>query len=301
MVLKDNLRIVAIFTGLAITASGCSGDQAPADAYGQFEVDEVQVSAQAQGELVDLDVSEGRRISKGDLVGRVESDQLLLQRDEVIARQQQVRARMDELQAEKAVLREELEVARVDLKRIKSLRQKGAATQKQLDDIEGRIRVLKKQISSTESRRGSIQAELKSLEAREAQLTDQINKADIINPINGRVLNKLVESNEVVRWGEPVYTIANLDTMILRAYVSGAQLAGVKLGDKVKVRYDRSASSMKTLDGRVRWVAEEAEFTPQMIQTRDERVTQVYAFEVSVPNPEGEIKIGMPGEVDLPE
>ena len=296
MVLSRNFPLIALIL-LAVGAAGCSNGNDQANAYGQFEADEVTISAQAQGELERFTPVEGEMLDAQAVVGRVGTTQQVLQRDEIRARKDRVLASLEELEAEKAVLREEIDVAERDLKRFKSLMEKEAATQKQVDDVEGKIRVLKKRLSAIDTKKATIRAEIRSLEAQEARLNDQIAKASVTNPFSGRVLNTLAEQNEVVRYGQPLYTLADMDTLTLRVYISGAQLSSVSVGDEVTVRIDETRNRLRTMQGRVSWVANEAEFTPQMIQTREKRVAQVYAMKVRVPNPDGTLKIGMPGEV----
>lgn len=173
----------------------------------------------------------------------------------------------------------------------------GAATEKQLDDAQARVQTLKEKIEALQSKKQAIRAKIDSVKARIAQVSERIKNAMIINPVNGTVLTSFVETHEVVRRGQPLYRIANLDTLILQVYVSGAQLPQVKLGEEVKVLVDKNAEEYYKLQGTVTWIANKAEFTPQQIQTKEERVTQVYAVEVRVPNPKGILKIGMPGEV----
>jgi HlyD family secretion protein len=179
------------------------------------------------------------------------------------------------------------------------MRKDNAATEQQLDDAEGNVQTMKKQIQSLETQKKSVRAEIKSIDARFNQIEQQIDDAHVINPVNGTVLTTFVEPHELVGQGQPLYQIANLDTLELRAYVSGAQLPSITLGQSVEVLVDKNAEENQQLNGKISWIASDAEFTPKMIQTKEERVTQVYAVKVKVPNPDGIIKIGMPGEVNF--
>jgi HlyD family secretion protein len=140
---------------------------------------------------------------------------------------------------------------------------------------------------------------MKSIEARLNQIEQQLDDAHVVNPVNGTVLTTYVEPHELVGQGQPLYQIANLDTLELRAYVSGAQLPSIALGQSVEVLVDENAEENQRLSGKISWIASQAEFTPKMIQTKEERVTQVYALKIKVPNPDGILKIGMPGEVNF--
>jgi len=288
-----------VLISLVLLVGACNMNNDKSDAYGQFEATEVMVSAEGNGKLLNFKIEEGQKLTKKENVGVIDTTQLVLRRDQIEAQMQSARSKLTNVKAEAAVIREQKDVAMTDLKRIKAMYKDQAATQKQLDDAEGNIRVLNRRIQATETQRNSILAEINALKAQKAQVVDQVGKAEIINPVNGRVLTKYVEPSELVHNGSVLYKIANLDTLELRAYVSGAQLPKVKLGQKVNVLIDKNAEENESFPGRVSWVSDEAEFTPKMIQTKEERVTQVYAVKIRVPN-DGTIKIGMPGEVNFP-
>ena len=210
-----------------------------------------------------------------------------------------IQSKIENINAQVEVQKSELETALNDLKRVEALKKDGAATQKQLDDARARVRTIRKQIDALQTQKKSVRAEINATSAQMAQLNDQLRDAKIMNPVKGTVLTTFVEPHELVQKGQPLYRIANLDTLELRVYISGAQLPSVKLGQEVEVLIDKNAEENQSMRGRVSWIASEAEFTPKMIQTKEERVTQVYAMKVKVPNPEGIIKIGMPGEVNF--
>jgi HlyD family secretion protein len=186
-------------------------------------------------------------------------------------------------------------VAERELERLQRLVADGAATEKQVDDLSGQIEVLDQQMASVRTANAPVFAELDVLSAQIAQVEDQVARARVTNPIPGVVLNTFVQESETTGPGRPLYAIARLDTLELRAYVSGAQLSEVRLGGRVTVIVDDPAGA--TREGRVSWVSSQAEFTPKLIQTREERVSLVYAFKVRVPNLNGALKIGMPAEV----
>ncbi len=203
------------------------------------------------------------------------------------------------MEAETEVVRERLATARGDLRRMEALAADSAVAQRELDDVRGRVRALEKEIGALQSRKAAVRAEMGPLRVRIRQMEDRLEKARIVNPVNGRVLNRLADRHELVGEGQPLYEIADLDTLQLRVYVSGAQLPQVTLGQNVEVLVDEDDGELRTLSGVVSWIASESEFTPQMIQTREERVSQVYAVKVRVANPGGRLKIGMPGEVNF--
>lgn len=292
------LMAVIVFSVVQIVISGCS-DNGKSDAYGQFEATETTISTEASGKLLRFTVEEGSDLEADQQVGLVDTTKLVLQRDELQARLESIRSRIENINAQVEVQKSELETAQNDLSRIQALKKDGAATQKQLDDAEARVRTILKQINALQTQKQSVRAEINATQAQIAQLEDQIDDAKLINPVNGTVLTTFVEPYEIVQKGQPLYQIANLDTLELRIYVSGAQLPSVKLGQDVEVLVDKNAEENRTTTGRISWIASQAEFTPKMIQTKEERVTQVYAVKVKVPNPDGILKIGMPGEVNF--
>ena len=283
---------------LLLVLTGCSPD-ARSDAYGQFEATEVTVSAETGGKLLRFSVREGQRIEAGRQVGIVDTTQLHLKKQELAAGLEAALSRIDNIEAEISVVEEELALGQTDLNRIQSLAEEGAATRKQLDDARGRVNILQKRINALQTQKRSVRAEIRSIQVRITQVEDQLDKAVIVNPIPGTVLTTFAEPNELVGQGSPLYEIASLDTLILRVFVSGAQLPNVGLGREVSVLVDRNAVENRQLSGIVSWIASESEFTPKMIQTKEERVNQVYAVKVRVPNPEGMLKIGMPGEINF--
>ncbi|WP_421775019.1 HlyD family secretion protein [Gracilimonas sp.] len=295
---KKTYTSLISMTALLFLALGCSQEQI-SDAYGQFEADEVTVSAESSGILKSFTVQEGMTMGKGEKAGQVDSTRLALQKAELLASVAAIQTNISKLDAQADVYREQLNTAQKDLQRFTNLKQNNAATQQQIDQAQGQVNVLKKQINSVEVQKQSVYAELQTMKARIAQVKNQIEKTMIINPFSGTVLSSFVEPGELVSTGKPLYEIANLEEMILKVYVSGAQFPNVILGEQTEVIIDKNAEENESLSGVVRWIASEAEFTPRMIQTKEERVTQVYAVEIAVHNPDGKLKIGMPGEVNF--
>ena len=283
---------------LALIVSACNGSQ-KSDAYGQFEATETRISSEASGKLMTFIAREGMQLEAGKQVGLVDTARLVLQREELQARLESISSKIENTNAQVEVQKSELDRAQNDLNRIESLIKDKAATQQQLDDARARVRTIRRQIDALQTQKLSVRAEVSATEAQLAQLEDQIADARITNPVDGRVLTTFVEPHELVQRGQPLYEIANLDTLELRVYISGAQLPSVKLGQDVEVMVDKNDEENQQLSGKVSWIASEAEFTPKMIQTKEERVTQVYAVKVKVPNPNGILKIGMPGEVNF--
>lgn len=295
---NEGIYLAAVMLAGALIFPGCSSNK-KSDAYGQFEATETTISSEVGGKLLQFQVDEGYQFEAGQQVGLVDTTRLVLQQEELKSQLESIRARITNIEAEVAVQEENLHTAQNDLSRVESLKKDGAATQKELDDARARIRTIQKQIEALQTQKGSVRAEIKATQVRIRQISDQLEDTRIVNPVSGTVLTSYAEPYEVVQMGQPLYRIANLDTLLLRVYVSGAQLPEVKLGMEVSVLVDKNAEENQQLSGSVSWIASEAEFTPKMIQTKEERVTQVYAVEVRVPNPDGILKIGMPGEVNF--
>ena len=294
MVLRKN----ALWLLALIVAAGCA-DENKSDAYGQFETDEVMISSEVPGKLLRFEVKEGMRLNAGEVVAQIDTIGLHLKKTEVLASISSVKSKLATLDAQAKVYQTQRETANKNLNRIKNLVQGNAATNQQLDDVEGNINTLNAQIEAVKVQRQSVYAEIETMETRIAQINDQIERATVINPIDGMVITSYVEPNELVRQGAPLYQIANLEELELRVFISGAQLPNVRLGEEVDVLIDKDADSNQSLTGTVNWISSEAEFTPRMIQTKEERVTQVYAVKIRVPNSDGTLKIGMPGEVNF--
>ncbi|MEI6652129.1 MAG: HlyD family efflux transporter periplasmic adaptor subunit [Chlorobiaceae bacterium] len=266
------------------------------DGYGNFEATEIIVSSEANGKLELLDVEEGRRMAAGSMVAVVDTTQLHLVRSQLQAERESLVAKRPSLGARIGVLLEERRNIKRDDDRYRRLVKEGAVPSKQLEDIENRLSVIDKQIGSLETENPGIAGEISAKEARIAQLNDQIKKSVVRNPVDGVVLTRYAERGELTSYGKALYKIAGLQTMFLRVYLSGAQVPQVKIGEEVEVLIDGS----KSRKGRITWISAKAEFTPKIIQTREDRVSMVYAVKVQVNNQDGRLKIGMPGEVRLP-
>lgn len=283
--------------GLLLMA-GCSGRNNTSDAYGNFEVEDFIISAEASGKLVLFNAEEGKTVNENQLIGIIDTTSLILQRKQLTAQAQAIASRIDNIEAQIQVQEQQKKNLMVDKKRIENLLKDGAATQKQLDDINGAIDLVDSQIASTKTQYTSVKTELKVIETQVAQVEESIAKCHIYNPVKGIILEKFTERNEVITFGRPLYKVADMNEMILRIYVSGAQLPNIRIGQEVEVQIDADEKTNRSLSGQVSWISETAEFTPKIIQTKEERVNMVYAVKVRVKN-DGSLKIGMPGEVNF--
>jgi HlyD family secretion protein len=291
---KFNLLFAIIIT---FFVSSCSDNENKSDAYGNFEAVETIVSAEANGKLLDFDIEEGQVIEKDAIVGKIDTDQLSLKISQLEAQKNATKTKFKNVFSQISVLQEQKKVNLTEKQRIEKLLKDDAATTKQLDDINGSIDVLNKQVASVEVQNSTTIQEINGIDAQVRQIQDQINKSSVINPIKGTVLTKLAEKSEIVNYGKPLYKIADLTLMDLRVYVSETQLHKISIGQKVKVLIDKDRNSNQEFEGTIQWISSKAEFTPKIIQTKEERVNLVYAVKVRVNNSNGNLKLGMPGEI----
>ena len=287
---------ILILLGIFAIFQSCKSDNAKADAYGNFEAIETIISAEANGKLLEFKINEGEQITADSYVGQIDTIQLHYQRIQLNSKKAAIQTGFRSVVSQIDVIEEQLATLEKEKLRVQKLIDGKAATQKQMDDIVGQMNVLKKQMETVKSQNASLFAEIDVISASIEQLDDQISRARITNPILGTVLEKYAEQFEIVFSGKPLYKIANLSELILRAYVSGDQLDDIKIGQKVKVEIDKDTKENHTYEGIITWISSESEFTPKVIQTKEERVNMVYAVKIKVVN-DGKIKIGMPGEV----
>lgn len=285
-----------IFIIVAFLMAGCAQRENVADAYGSFEADEVTAPALASGQILSLNLNEGDRLEQGKQVGLIDTFALYLNKRSLQANYQALLARKPGIHSQAAVLIEQRNNTKRELARFEKLATEGAATQKQVDDLRDRVRVLERQIDNVLTQNDPLRSELEALDAQIEQINRRIEDSRIVAPITGITLVKLAEAKEWAHVGSPIFRIANLDTLTLKAYISGSQLDDIRIGQKARVRIDSDRKAYHDYEGMVTWISGAAEFTPKMIQTKEERADLVYAVKIVVPNPDGRIKIGMPGE-----
>ena len=276
--------------------SACNGNDDKADAYGNFEAIETLISAQANGEILKFDVEKGMQLKAGQQVALIDTAVLSAKLRQLLAVKEEITANSKDILSQIKVLDEQKNVLLIEKKRIENLIADSAATQKQYDDVNGKIKVIDRQIESVKVKNSAILSKFNQVNAQIDELKINLDKCKIINPVNGTVLEKYAEVHELAMPGKVLYKIADLSTMELKVYVSGAQLPHIKIGQKAKVYIDKNEEENTELEGTVSWISSTAEFTPKIIQTKEERVKLVYAVKLSVKN-DGSLKIGMPGEV----
>jgi HlyD family secretion protein len=302
MLLKDNkylqMKKYNYILGLSIITVilfSCGDSNGKADGYGNFEATEITIAAENSGKLMQFNVNEGDVLQKNTFIGYIDTIPLALKREQLQVSKAVISSKSKGVLSQINVLNAKLKTANTNKTRIENLIKDNAGTQKQLDDVQGEIDVAKQQIRSIEIQNAPVVNELKSIDVQLKQVDDLIQKSKIINPVNGTVLTKYAEPNEISTFGKPLYKIANLSTMQLRVYISETQLANLKIGQKVTIKID-DTDTMKSFSGTISWIASEAEFTPKIIQTKEERVALVYAVKIDVLN-DGSLKLGMPAEM----
>ena len=273
----------------------CNKNNDKADGYGNFEATEVTISAEANGKIEYLKLEEGDILEPNSQVGLIDTTQLHFNKQQLIASKSTVYSKSENVLSQIKVLQEQLKTTQIEKKRIQNMFAENAATKRQVDEIDGKVSVIQEQIKSVQTQNAPIINEVKSIDVQIEKINDQIQKSKIFNPIKGTVLAKYSEPNEVTAFGKPLYKIADISELTLRVYISETQLASIKVGQNVTVKIDSDAA-MKSLPGTISWIASSAEFTPKVVQTKEERVNLVYAVKVNVKN-DGSLKIGMPAEM----
>ncbi len=280
-----------------ITLSSCNDNIQKADAYGNFEATEVTISSESNGKIIQLDLTEGESISKGKVIAQIDTIILQLKKEQLEVAKSVIYTKSKGVLSQINVLKAQKSTANINKTRVKNLIADKVGTQKQLDDINGQISVINRQIRSVEVQNSGVVNEVKKLDAQIKEIEHQITKSKVINPVDGTVLVKYVEPYEITGFGRPLYKIADMKQMFFKGYVSEPQMANLKIGQEVTLKID-VPNGMKDYKGSVSWIASQAEFTPKIIQTKEERVNLVYAIKVSVEN-DGSLKIGMPAEMWL--
>ncbi len=282
--------------------SACGNGTPKYDATGTFETTEVLVSAEASGKLLYFNIEEGTVLKAGQEVGVVDTVQLYLKKLQLEANIKSVEEQRPDILKQVAATKEQITAAERERNRVANLLKVGAASQKQLDDADDQLEVLRKQLvaqnSTLSNSHQSLTWQSSSVGIQVAQVEDQLKKCYITSPITGTVLAKYAEAGELTAVGTPLFKIADTQQMYLRAYITSEQLSQVKLGQKVTVFSDYGTDEHKQYPGVITWISDTSEFTPKTILTKNERANLVYAVKIAVKN-EGYLKIGMYGGVEF--
>lgn len=298
--MNGKVRFLMLLAACIVLPASCRDNGGGNDASGTFEAEEVLVSAEASGRILALDVSEGEAVEAGGEYGLIDTVQLYLQKKQLEAGVNAALSRKRNVETQTAYIREQISVNCREADRVRRLIEADAANTKQLDDIESSIALLETQLKATEAdilqNNAVADAETLSYTAQIAQADESLRRCRIVSPVGGTVLVKYAEAGEFTSAGKPLFKIADLENMTLRAYITASQLNDIKLGQKVRVYADSGEDGVREYEGTVSWISGKSEFTPKTIQTRDERANLVYAIKVSFVN-DGYVKIGMYGDI----
>lgn len=294
------MKYFSLCASLLLLFSACSSHHKNYDASGMFEATEVIVSAEVSGKILSLNITEGQTVDPSEILGLLDTTQLYLQKVQLLQSKKQVGARKQDVSMQLASLEEQLAYQQREKMRIEKLIAAKAGNAKQLDDINAQILIIQKQIAATkdnlEKNNQGVSDNTGLVEAQIAAINDQLSKAYIKSPIAGTILVKYAETGEVTAMGRPLFKVADLENIFLRAYITSAQLTQIQLDKSVKIYADFGEKERREYNGIITWISSEAEFTPKTIQTKDERANLVYAIKILVKN-DGYLKIGMYGEV----
>ena len=280
----------------AVLLAGCKNKAEKADAFGNFEATEVIISAETNGRILQFGLQEGVMVDRGTTLALIDTTVLNLQKAEITAGMESVTSRVSSINAQNDILNQQIENLNVNISRIEKMLREDAATQKQYDDLTGQVAVLQKQIIANNTQKTSVAADLTVYKSKEATVNEQIKRCVVKSPLKGTIIEKYPEAGEITVAGKPLVKIADLSVIKLKVFVSGAQIGKIKTGQTCKVRIDNGEKKFSSFTGTIGYISEKAEFTPKIIQTKEERVVLVYAVNIDVIN-DGSLKSGMPGEV----
>lgn len=276
----------------------CSDNNNKSDAYGNFEATEILVSSEISGKILKFEVKEGDFIKKDEPVCYIDDYQLKLKKKELEAQKDVLKSKIVNINSQIEIIEEQKRILLNDKIRFNKMLDEAAATQKQVDDIVGQIKVFERQIENVSTQKQSVVSEMKLIDVKIAQIDDQIQRCVIKNPCEGTVITKFSETGEICGPNKPLYKLADLGNIYLRAYISEKQLSTVRLGQETEIIVDDENAQTRSYSGKIIFISDKSEFTPKTIQTKEERVKLVYSVKVSIQN-DGYIRIGMPAELKL--
>ncbi len=288
---------IVLWTALSFILAACSNEKGSGLMYdGRLDTDIIQVSAKIAGTIDSLLVEEGDVVRKNQLLAKIETDRIEAQLKLEDAQLSELQASTQALQAQAEQVKAQLRLAEKTLAKTQKMLKEGAATVQKRDELSTQVEVLRAKMQAIRAQQATLTARKKQLQAKRELTRLNLRDARLLSPIDGLVINKFKNLKEVVQPGVTVLDVADLSTMEAVIYVPLVELDKVKIGQKAALHID---ASDRTFEGRVKWIASEAEFTPKTILTRETRETLVYAVKLTVPNPEGILKIGMPVEVEF--
>jgi len=261
--------IVIVAAGLAaylFFRSAHDGSAKTIHVSGNIEATEVRLSFQVPGKITELLVDEGYAVSKGQIVARLDKNELTQAKDNAQAALEKAQTSRDWL--------------KVEYDRAENLLKTGNMTPQQRDAAKSNFEVAE----------GELKLRAASLEIARINL----GYADLNSPVDSYVLTKSAEAGEVVQPGSTVFTVADLNDIWLTAYIIETDLGKIKLNQPATLKTDTFPN--KQYQGRISFISAQAEFTPKQIQTPEERVKLVYRIKIAVTNTNQELKPGMPAD-----
>lgn len=312
--MKQFFQFIALAMPLIISLPSCNSTTENV-AMGAFEATEIVVSAEQMGQLKEFNIMDGDTLAPNQILGYIDTVQLNLKKKQLFAQIKALNSRLPDIATQTGHYNQQIDVINTKLAYLKSERQRlanmvaaDAATTKQLDEMDEQIKEANKQISVIKEQKNAQVSALQTasrglkndplpLMVQVEQIDDQISKSIIRSPIKGRVLTKIAEPSEFVAPGKPLFTCADTRQLIFRAYMDGTQLNNIKVGQSLPIQIDIDSKNKDSVQGKVIWISNQAEFTPKTIKTQDERTNQVFAVKLAVNNPDERLRIGMYGEV----
>ncbi len=289
------------FAAMSLLLTAC-GNTPDYDATGIFEATTVTVSAETSGKILSADIAEGDTVMSGETIAVIDTTILVLQQKQLDSQRLSAESSSPDIAAQAASLRTQIAHQRNECDRLNRLIADGATTRKQVDDAQAHLTMLEGQLSALLStlgkNRSSISDNAGAILYQARQIEEQIAKSTVTSPLTGTVLTKYAEPGEFATPGRPLCRIADLGNIYLRAYFTASQLADIRLGQEVTVIADFGGDEQYDYPGTITWIAQESEFTPKSIQTKDSRANLVYAVKIAVKN-DGRLKLGQYGEVRL--
>jgi HlyD family secretion protein len=293
------MRLTDLIAGAVLLASlpaGCSHNEKAISGSGFIEADEILISSEATGRVVERYFDEGTMVGRGHILLAVDPTRIALGLESAQASLAAAEANLKLTRVQLSQAEEAETFAESEFQRAADLLKSGTANQREYDRARFEYHSAQKTRQAAEARIAAVEAELDKIRAETARLQRELDDTTPQAPITGTVLEKYVDAGELLSPGRPIATIAGLDTVSVKIFLGAGPFAGIRLGDRAVVDTE---SGGKTFDGTVVWTSDEAEFTPKNVQTKESRAGLVYAVKVSVPNPEHFLKVGMPVYVTL--
>jgi len=288
--------LLGVVSAALLTVWGCGEESATAQYTGVLEGVSVHVPALTGGLIVQMRADTGQQVAAGDTLALVDTAELLLQEAQLQASLEEVDVLEDVARTRLRQATADVDYARVKRARVETLYTRQSVPLQNLDDLGHQLEGAQMAQTVTRQQIRSLDARRRQLAAQRQLVRKKMADATVIAPTDGLVVTRYFEAGEAVPPLQPVVELLHVRTLELRIYIPEERLPEVRHGQELLVRVD---GLDRTLKGRISWVSPRAEFTPKAILTPETRAALVYAVKVTVPNPEGILKDGMPVTVEL--